>query len=399
MKLQTLFALAAFALVQACASKSATTAAGTAGSASAAMPADPGPLTCPDSSDTPSMVGYTISTRYRFFERNPQFAVPACFIEAAGPPAARNDLAFSDSTVIKALAMSDAIRARTPNDAANLSGRLGLLYRMGRYREATSAFDALVTADPSRATLANYRLALAATVRSGDAANRLRLLTAAARRFPTTGSITADYDIQRQIPRLRALIDTTHQILRLAPQQTGGYATLASIYGNLDVGDSAIYYTRRALQAGVPRNDVAPSLQSWIGVIMRKAQLLDAPDVWDSTLAQARRIDETLPTDASKHLLGLAQVNVAASLVRRARTLPDPTVRYEPPRPAPSPAEVAQHVASCRGLSQVPSLLEQARTAMNQGGSRFSQASVPAIQNMASLVAREFAELSPRCRG
>jgi hypothetical protein len=395
LKLRALGAIGVCALVQACASKSPAG----AGTAPAAEAADPGPLACPDSSDTPSMVSYTISTRYRSFHRDPRFVVPACFIEAAGPPAARYDLAFDDSTVIKALAMSDAIRTQTPNDAANLAGRIGLLYRATRYREVPAAFDAMVGVDGSRATLANYRLALAATVRSGDAPTRLRLLTAAARRFPTTGSITADYDIQRQIPRLRALIDTTQRILRLAPQQTGGYATLASIYGNLDVGDSALHYTRRALQAGVPRNDVAPSLQSWIGVIMRKAQLLDAPDVWDTTLAQARRIDETLSTDASKHLLGLAQVNVAASYVRRARTVPDPSVRYDPPRPAPSPAEAAQHTAACRGLLQVPSMLEQARASMNQGGSRFSQASVPAIQNMASLVAREYAELLPRCRG
>jgi hypothetical protein len=241
-------------------------------------------------------------------------------------------------------------------------------------------------------------MALAATVRSGDAASRLRVLSAAARRFPTVGSITADYDIQRQIPRLRALIDTTNQILRLAPGQTGGYATLASIYGNLDVGDSAIYYTRRALQAGVPRADVAPALQSWIGVVMRKAQLLDEPEVWDTTLTQARRIDETLSTDASKHLLGLAQVNVAGSRARAARKVPDPTVRYEPPRTY-TPEQFRQHAAACAGLKQIPTLLDQARMAMNQGGSRFSQASVPAIQNFASLVAQEHAELTPRCPG
>jgi hypothetical protein len=85
--------------------------------------------------------------------------------------------------------------------------------------------------------------------------------------------------------------------------------------------------------------------------------------------------------------------------VRLARTVPDPSVRYVPARPAPSPAEIQRNAAACRALSQVPSLLEQARTAMNQGGSRFSQASVPAIQNMASQVSREYAELSRRCPG
>jgi hypothetical protein len=386
------YALLLVVAVGACSSASTSSAPSTTGSSAPAV-ADPGPLACPDSSDTPSMIAYSIDRRYRIFKQNSRFAVPSCFVEAAGP------LAIDDSTVMKALEMSDAIKAEVPNDVANLTGRLGLLYRAKRYSEVPTTFDALVRADSTRATLANYRVALAATVRGNDLANRLRLLTTAARRFPSIASITADYEIQRQIPRLRALIDSTHQILRLAPQQTGAYAKLASIYGNLDVGDSALYYTRRALQAGVPRNDVAPSLQSWIGVVMRKAQLLDAPDAWETTLAQARQIDETLPTDASKHLLGLALMNVAAGHVRAARTVPDPTVRFDPPHPAPTPAETERRAAACRGLARVPTLLEQGRIAMNQGGSRFSQASVPAIQNMASQVSREYAELSRRCPG
>src|SRR6185295_1154503 len=134
----------------------------------------------------------------------------------------------------------------------------------------------------------NYRLALAAAMRGNLSDARLRYLTAAARKYPNAQAIVADYNIQRQVPRLRALIDSSHQVLRLDPRRIERYATLASVFGNLDMPDSAIFYTRRALAAGVPRNDVAPSLQSLIGVVMRKAQLLDTPDIWDRTLPIAQ---------------------------------------------------------------------------------------------------------------
>ena len=106
--------------VAAAACSSATTSS-TPSATGAAAPAvaDPGPLACPDSSDTPSMVAYSINRRYPAFRQNSRFAVPSCFVEAVGPLAARNEFASDDSTVVKTLEMSDAIKAQAPNDAAN----------------------------------------------------------------------------------------------------------------------------------------------------------------------------------------------------------------------------------------------------------------------------------------
>ena len=380
----TFVAFAGLAAVSACASRPESA----SGTTPQPVAADPAPLSCPDATDTPGIIEYNVGVRYRAFKSNPAAALPGCYVEAVG----RNAKAYSDSTVAMALEMSDALYARRPDDTANLAGRLSLLARLRRYREVPATFDRLVRADSSKASLANYRLALAAALQGNDTSARLRYLTAAARKFPGAASIVADYNIQRQVPRLRALIDSSHQVLRLDPRRIERYATLASVYGNLDVPDSAMHYTRRALQAGVPRNDVAPSLQSLIGVVMRKAQLIDTPETWESTLPIARDIDRTLSTDASRHLIALAAVQVAAENVRMARNTVGTRTDAQPPV-----STAAQRTEACRRLALVPGLIAEARDALNQGGSRFSPDNVPAIQSGMAIVGGEYTDVVPRC--
>jgi tetratricopeptide (TPR) repeat protein len=351
-------------------------------------------IACPDNTDTPQIIEYTVGVRYRAFKQDRANLLPGCYIEAVGSKIS----SYSDSIVSATLEMSDALYAKKPDDAANLAGRIPLLTRATRYREVPATFDRMVRLDSSKASLANYRLALAAAMRGHDSTARLRYLTAAARKYPKAQSIVADYNIQRQIPRLRALIDSTQQILRLAPSRTGAYATLASIYGNLDIPDSAIHYTRKALQAGVPRNDVAPSLQSLIGVTMRKAQLLDDFETWTRTLPLAARIDSTLPTNASKHLLALAWVQYASNMVTLARyslggTDAELAVHARPLADAPTRAK------TCEALAAVPGYLDLATRALEQGGARFSTESVPAIRSGIAIVRTEQAQLRRRCPG
>jgi hypothetical protein len=349
-------------------------------------------LTCPDSTDTPPIIENAVTARYRAFRQNRANTLPGCFVEAV----ASKVTAYSDSAIAFTMDMSDALAAQHPDDKANLAGRVSLLSHMTRYSEVPPTFDRLVRLDSSKATLANYRLVLAATMRGHDTTARLRYLTAAARKYPKASSIVADYNIQRQLPRLFALIDSSHQVLRLDPRRIERYATLASVYGNLDMPDSAIAYTRRALQAGVPRNEVAPSLQSLIGVVMRKAQLLDAYDVWGETLPLAIRIDSTLPTDASKHLIALSFVAVASNYVTVAMyalggTDAELAAKVRPLADAPT------RVSACRALGMVPGFLDAATRALQLGGARFSTESVPAIQNGITVVRAQQRHISSRC--
>lgn len=375
-------ACAAAFLVYGCSSKAPS------GATPAPATADPAPVACPDNTDTPQILEYTVSVGFRAFKQNAADALPSCYVAAIGT----KDKSFPDSIVMMTLAMSDELMKRNARDPLNLRGRIALLTRAKRYREVPATFDQLIRLDTAQGTLANYRMALGATLRGADTTARVRYLAAAARKYPKAQSIVADYNIQRQIPRLRAMIDSMHQILRLAPSRTGAYATLASIYGNLDVPDSAIFYTKKALAAGVPRNDVAPSLQSLIGVVMRKGQLLDSPDTWSSTLPIARAIDSVLSTDASKHLLALTLVQYAAM---RIDGIGD-ALNLLGDGPAPRGSARA---GFCEELTRTMPMLDEAEARLAAGGSRFSVESVPAITSGISILRGERIDLSKKCPG
>jgi hypothetical protein len=144
------------------------------------------------------------------------------------------------------------------------------------------------------------------------------------------------------------------------------------------------------------RGQVAPSLQSLIGVVMRKAQLLDDYEVWNQTLPLAIRIDSTLPTDASKHLIALSFVAVASNYVTMARyalggTDAELAAKVRPLADAPTRAK------ACQALRMVPGFLDGASRALQVGGARFSTESVPAIRKGIAVVGAEQQRLLGRC--
>ena len=342
---------------------------------------------CPDSSDTEGIVESNLFKAVRAMQSAPDVAVPSCFPAAI----ATRPWSYSDSTVRAALMISDAVQKKSPGDVVNLQARLSLLPRVGRSREVRTSFDAMVARDGSKATLENYRLAIAASMRAGDTASRVRLLAAAVRRYPNSATLVAENNIMRQLARLYRLPDSVHQILRFDPSRSGGYATLASIYGNLDRADSALYFTRLALARGVPRGDVAPSLQSLIGVALRKAQLLDAPDIWEETLPLARTIDSTLSTDASKHLFALSLVQVVSA---RADAYTD--VLGSPfDGPMKIPAE--RRNTTCANVRALPRMLDAAQQLFGAGGNRFASGTMPAINAGIGKLRQQVDQLERRC--
>ena len=342
---------------------------------------------CPDSTDTQGIIEANVVRAARAQQASADVAVPSCFSVAV----ARDPWAYADSIVRDAVSLSDAVLTRNPADVANLEARLTLLPRIGRARDATASFNMLLQRDPAKGTLENYRRAIAATMRAGDTASRIRLLSAAVNRYPNSATLVAENNIMRQLTRLHRLPDSVHQILRLDPNRTGGYATLASIYGNLDRPDSALYFTRLALTRGVPGSDVAPSLQSLVGVTLRKAQLLDAPDVWEATMPLARRIDSTLSTDASKHLFGLSLVQVVSARAD-AYTRVLGSAMDGPQKIAPDLRN-----ATCANARALPRMLDAAQQVFGAGGNRFASETMPAITAGIAKLRQQIDQLERRC--
>jgi hypothetical protein len=342
---------------------------------------------CPDTNETHQIVEADVSVIAKAIQAEPGVAVPSCFAAAV----ARSPYTYPDSTIVAVLKASDATVQRTPADVANLQARLTLLTRAGRAKEVPATFDALVARDGSKATLEAYRQAIAASMRAHDTTARIRLLASATRRYPSSASLVADYNILRQLKRLYGLPDSVYRILRLDPSRSDLYATLASIYGNLDRPDSAIHFTRLALQKGVNRQAAANSLQSLVGVTLRKAQLLNAPDVWEATLPVARSIDSVLSTDQSKHLYALSLIQVAAARVEAlTRVLGGP---LDLPRQV-SPEMKSQ---ACAQLRVLPRYLDAAHERLSSGGSRFAGETMPAINAGVSKIREQISQLEGKC--
>jgi len=342
---------------------------------------------CPDSNETHQIIESDVSVIARAMQTDPAVAVPSCFAVAV----AKSPYTYPDSTIVAVVKASDVLAQKAPADVANLRARLSLLTRAGRAKEVPATFDALVARDASKATLEDYRLAIAASMRAHDTTARIRLLAAATKRYPSAASLVADYNILRQVRRLYGLPDSVYRILRLDPSRSDLYATLASVYGNLDRPDSAIHFTRLALQKGVNRNATANSLQSLVGVTLRKAQLLNAPDVWESTLPVARSIDSVLSTDMSKHLYALALIQVSAARVEAlTRLLGGP---LDLPR-QPNPDAKNQ---ACAQLHVLPRYLDAATERLSSGGSRFSSETMPALSAGMSKVREQIGLLEGKC--
>lgn len=379
-------ALVAFAGV-ACGPKSQPSATTPTGNTPVAARADL--PSCPDSTDTQGIIVAGIFSATKALSSAPDIDVPSCFAAAA----ARDVWIHSDSTIRAAVALSDAIARKRPGDAENLRARLTLLPRIGRPRDAIAAFDTLVRRDSAKGTLENYRRAIAASMLAGDTASRVRLLASAVRRYPNAASLVAENNVMRQLARLHRLPDSVYQILRFDPSRVGGYATLASVYGNLDRPDSALYFTRLALARGVPRSDVAPSLQSLIGVTLRKAQLLDSPAGWEEALPLAKTIDSTLSTDASKHLFALALVQVvAARATAYARVLGGP---LDGPQRVPTD----ERNVICANVRAFPRMLDAAQQLFAAGGNRFATETMPAISAGIAKLRQQADQLERRCAG
>ena len=114
---------------------------------------------------------------------------------------------------------------------------------------------------------------------------------------------------------------------------TGGYATLASIYGELEEPDSVLFYIRRGRAAGASRQELATSMRSLIGGLIRYAEIQEASDAWEKSLPIAFDVDSLLSEPESRYLVALS---IARVLSVRVDTINFylPTVKL--PRPGPS---------------------------------------------------------------
>lgn len=356
-------------------------------------------MPCPDSLTTPRMVDAALSTAYGLWQHSPQGPIPpACVYEsiAAAP------LAHVDSAIVQAIELSAEALRRSPYDAVVLKSRVVLLSRARRYKEVLPAVDELFFVKPSAMSEDIHRIAVGAALRMRDTVAVVNRLANAAARFPRASLLAPEYEIWRQFPRLRALVDTVHRALKKDPTLVVGYVNLSSIYGNLDQPDSAIAYAKIALRRGVTRPVVGTALESLIGVRLRRAQMLASPEVWEATLPVAYAVDSTLSTPASRYLIALALSEIVAEDARLAQGIffgletgaPRGYARVEITTGQETPT---LRVINCDRIAQLEGMIRTARAKLDAGGDQFAKETVPALRGGLQGMSAILAQLKPRC--
>ena len=353
---------------------------------------------CPDSGMLTRSIALEMTTAYTNWRSSPQVAPPEpCWFTAV----ARAPYAHTDSVIIKTLALSDEAIRRLPENAEILYARLVLLSRAGRFRDVAPAMDSLFVARPAATVEETHRLVVAAAMQLRDTAAIINRLANAASRFPRSKTLAPEYEVWRQLPRLRALIDTVHRIMKKDPRLTVGLVNLSSIYGNLDQPDSAIAYARLALRAGVGREPVAKALESLIGVRMRRAKILDTPERWESTLPVAIAVDSILSTAASKYLVALSLAEIVKAETRIAQFISYGMESGEANgfgrEMTTATGGTYLRVMSCERLAELERMIVRAKAKLTAGGEAFVPETVPALRGGLNAMTAALAQLKPRC--
>jgi hypothetical protein len=355
-----------------------------------------GTQVCPDDTDTPAILESAIDKSFAAL-RTGGAPPPTCLLTAI----AKTPAAYSDSTINQALAVSDALVKANPEDAANLSARITLLSRARRYADVGPALDRLFAVEWVRLTLDHYKMAIAAAQRLSDTVQMDRHLAGALMRFPQATQLNTELAILRQVPRLTALLDTVKRVIKADPRKVDGYASLISIHGNLGQVDSALAYTRIALTRRVQRQTVATALESLLGVLLRRAQLHNAYDVWEATLPVALTIDSTFSTPTSMHLVALSLSAVVSERITLLTHLLTGTVidQRTGMMRTMTPADIPPAVKAlgCPKLAELTRQVAQAQERLDAGGNRFAPETVPAILGGLGQMRGRIAFLQARC--
>lgn len=345
-------------------------------------------------------IGNEVEVAFARWQKAPTDPVPAACLYAA---VARSPLLQSDSVILKALDLSAEALRRSPENPDILAARIVLLSRARRYAEVAPAMDELFLARPTATTQEMHRLTVGAVMQLHDTSAILSRLGNAAARFGSSPTFAPEYEVWRQIPRLRALVDTVHRIMGKDPTLIVGLVNLSSIYGNLDQPDSALVYARRALRAGNSRDVVAKALESLIGVKLRRAQLIGVPEVWVATLPVALAIDSTLSTPASKYLIARTLSEIVADETRLAQYISSSLDSGDPAGYARVQTAVGGNtylrVMTCSRIAELNEMIAAARGKLAAGGDRFAVETVSRLRAGLDGMAASLAQLKPRCTG
>ncbi|HEY6219501.1 MAG TPA: hypothetical protein VIV65_05565 [Gemmatimonadaceae bacterium] len=357
-----------------------------------------GQSNCPDATDTPEILTTYVGVAFRSLKTDPGRPLPEpCLLVTVAQKAHE----FRELTINQALTLDSILLVSKPADPALLDAKFLLAYQVRRLDLAKSAFDQLAAVDSARLDRTHFGVAVAAAELSADTASALRYLLAAATRFPDKPNFKVEYDLLRQVPRLRALIDTVRKVVRSDPTKTGGYASLASIYGQLGETDSALAWIARGRRAKTPPADLAGAVASIVNSVTRRAELQRSIEQWEAALSIAFDLDSAYTMDATKYFVAVTIASTVAGRLELQNFFRPTLVTthghgsfdsIDITRPPRAPTEDA-----CQSLAVMGKLIAYGQDRMTAGGVRYAQGDIATVTRNLTAISARIRELAKAC--
>ena len=258
-----------------------------------------------------------------------------------------------------ALAVIDTALNAAPGTVELLRKRWLIHLRRAQYKEALVSGAALIAADTSVATVEFFERQLGAAQSLRDTVAIRRQASDASTRFPRNVNflmILARDAFDRAA--MSEAIGFAERVLAIEPATAGAWQIMIIAHAKANGTDSAVAAARRALAAGVPKDDVGGSLITLVSPSLAAAQASQKRADWEVVLRTAQAVDSVVSTARSAFYIGFSAYQIAADEVQALGEFA-----------ARRTSTAAQRQAACASVTRAEELLSVVTISMPKGGS------------------------------
>jgi len=223
----------------------------------------------------------------------------------------------------KALPIIEGMLKGNPGDAGLLRNQWLLLLKVGRFRDAIAAGEALVKADTAAATVDYFQRQLGAAQGDSDNAKIQELASKASQKFPKEVSFPSLLaQTYRKSGQLQQAMQAARRATEADPKDTRAWLLAIVTASDMNQADTALALAKNAAAAGADKQQIeAALLSSLVAPAIKKAQESKERPDWDAALLTTQALDAALPSPASKFYFGLASFQVGYDAIQNASKL------------------------------------------------------------------------------
>jgi tetratricopeptide (TPR) repeat protein len=224
---------------------------------------------------------------------------------------------WGQSSPEKALALVDASLKEDPNDVEMLRNRWLLLLKLGKFKDAIAAGQALAKQDTASATVEFYQRQIGAAQSDTNTAKAAELAAEAAKRFPTNASfsllVVQAYYKAGKLPEALA---AARSAATATPKSVDAWRFVLVILTDMHQPDSALAAGHQAIAAGAPKDSIGDILLARVaGPQLKAAQTTKARADWQAALKASQAVDAISSSAQTSFYVGVSSFTVASDIL------------------------------------------------------------------------------------